>query len=187
MWDQLAASDDIGTGVSDVVYGKLDCTAHRAMMKEYAVHAFPTLLFFEKGGKKIRRYSGPRTFDSIATFAQSGWKDVEECARACPSKLGHFCWPSLVPLAAEQLVAHHSLAYAACNMPLTLRRACQPAATQAAQVVRTHAERPGDERQEGGLRDAPDPHAVPCPGVRLVEWLKARRGARRRPAQHEHA
>jgi len=36
------------------------------------------LLFFEKGGKKIRRYSGPRTFDAIAKFAQSGWKDVEE-------------------------------------------------------------------------------------------------------------
>ena len=78
VWDQLGAA---GRGeVGNVKFARVDCTQQRSLMKEYAVQAFPTLLLFEKGGKKIRRYSGPRTFEALATFTKKeAWKGVPEC------------------------------------------------------------------------------------------------------------
>ena len=151
------------------------------------MHAFPTLLFFEKGGKKIRRYSGPRTFDSIAKFAQSGWKDVEECARAIKLRPAEQAEPSL--LALHQLLSFTLLT--GCDLrlrlrfvSLLLRRARRPAAAQATQVDLRHAEGHRGQRQKGRLRAAPNPHALPSLDLLLGVRLKGRRGARRRPAEH---
>ena len=62
-------------------------TVHKGFAKTYAIQAFPTLLFFAKGGRKIYRYSGPRTFDALLAFAKDGWKSAEECMPLPPAKL----------------------------------------------------------------------------------------------------
>lgn len=51
VWDQLAASGSTG-GVTIARVDMTVKTKHRSFAKEFAIHAFPTLLFFKKGGKK---------------------------------------------------------------------------------------------------------------------------------------
>lgn len=77
MWDQLAASGDTG-GVKMARVDMTVKTKQRSFAKDFGIRAFPTLLFFKKGGKKIYRFSGARTYDALRAFARGGWKTAEE-------------------------------------------------------------------------------------------------------------
>jgi thioredoxin domain-containing protein 5 len=59
--------------------GKVDCTEHRPICKEFDVKGYPTLLWLENG-KKIDKYSGPRSLDDLKAYIErrsSGEKPAE--------------------------------------------------------------------------------------------------------------
>jgi len=48
---------------------KLDCTEYRPICKDFDVKGYPTLLWFENG-KKIDKYSGPRSLDDLKAYVE---------------------------------------------------------------------------------------------------------------------
>lgn len=62
---------------------KLDCTEYRSICKDYEIKGYPTLLWFENG-KKIDKYSGPRSLDDLKAYIEQQLPTVSE---AKPSNL----------------------------------------------------------------------------------------------------
>jgi thioredoxin domain-containing protein 5 len=57
--------------------GKLDCTEHRPICKDFDVKGYPTLLWLEDG-KKIDKYSGPRTVEDLKDYVEKRLSTKEE-------------------------------------------------------------------------------------------------------------
>jgi protein disulfide-isomerase-like protein len=72
VWEELSERTDLGARIA-----RIDCTSNRAVCTKYGVQAFPTLLFFDD--RKIYRYSGARSLEALASWAQNGWKAAAEC------------------------------------------------------------------------------------------------------------
>lgn len=51
----------------DVSVSKIDCTQHRSICQTFEVKSYPTLLWIENG-KKIDKYQGSRTLDTLINF-----------------------------------------------------------------------------------------------------------------------
>lgn len=49
---------------------KLDCTEYRPLCKDFEVKGYPTLLWLE-GGKKVDKYSGPRTVEDLKSYVET--------------------------------------------------------------------------------------------------------------------
>ena len=63
----------------DVIIAKMDATVNE--LEHTRVSSFPTIKFYTKGENKVIEYSGPRTFEGITKFIESGGLDganVEE-------------------------------------------------------------------------------------------------------------
>lgn len=65
-FEELAGSFEHDTTVN---IAKLDCTEHRPICKDYDIKGYPTLLWFENG-KKVDKYSGPRSLDDLKAYAE---------------------------------------------------------------------------------------------------------------------
>lgn len=64
---------------SDIVIAKIDSTANE--LDTIKITSFPTIKFFKKETNEIVEYNGPRTFEGLTKFVESGGKDgasVEE-------------------------------------------------------------------------------------------------------------
>jgi thioredoxin domain-containing protein 5 len=66
IWSDLASALEHDETVS---IAKLDCTEHRPICKDFDVKGYPTLLWLE-GGKKIDKYSGPRTVEDLKDYVE---------------------------------------------------------------------------------------------------------------------
>lgn len=76
-WEELATALEHDTTVN---IAKLDCTEYRPICKDFDVKGYPTLLWIENG-KKIDKYSGPRTIEDLKAYVErrsSGEKPAEE-------------------------------------------------------------------------------------------------------------
>lgn len=49
---------------------KLDCTEYRPICKDFDVKGYPTLLWIEDG-KKVDKYSGPRTVEDLKAYVEN--------------------------------------------------------------------------------------------------------------------
>ncbi|XP_045464701.1 protein disulfide-isomerase [Harmonia axyridis] len=58
---------------SDVVIAKMDATANE--LEHTKISSFPTLKLYAKESNKIIEYNGPRTFEGLVKFVESGGKD----------------------------------------------------------------------------------------------------------------
>eukprot|EP00962_Isochrysis_galbana_P034371 scaffold11633_cov81-Isochrysis_galbana.AAC.3 len=76
-WDKLA-DPNASSRLDGTKVARVDCTRHASVCTKYAVRSFPSLLLFDKGGKKIRKHTGGRDLDSLAAFARSGYKQAPE-------------------------------------------------------------------------------------------------------------
>lgn len=54
----------------DVIIGKMDSTANE--LESIRVTSFPTIKLFAKGDNKVIEYNGPRTFEGLTKFVESG-------------------------------------------------------------------------------------------------------------------
>lgn len=57
----------------DVVIAKIDATANE--LEHTKITSFPTLKFYPKGGNNVIQYDGPRTFEGLVKFIESGGVD----------------------------------------------------------------------------------------------------------------
>lgn len=57
----------------DVVIAKMDATANE--LEHTRVTSFPTIKFYPKGQNKVIEYNGPRTFEGLTKFVESGGVD----------------------------------------------------------------------------------------------------------------
>ncbi|XP_050712885.1 thioredoxin domain-containing protein 5-like [Eriocheir sinensis] len=64
-WEALAHSFEHDKSVT---IGKLDCTQHQSICTEFEVKGYPTLLWIVDG-KKVKKYAGDRSHDSLKDFA----------------------------------------------------------------------------------------------------------------------
>ena len=53
-----------------VTIAKLDCTEYRPICKDFDVKGYPTLLWLEDG-KKVDKYSGPRTVEDLKAYVEN--------------------------------------------------------------------------------------------------------------------
>lgn len=58
---------------SDIVIAKMDATANE--LEHTKVSSFPTLKLYAKGSNNIIEYNGPRTFEGLVKFIESGGKE----------------------------------------------------------------------------------------------------------------
>lgn len=65
-WEELASAVEHDTTVN---IAKLDCTEYRPICKDFDVKGYPTLLWIENG-KKIDKYSGPRTLEDLKAYVE---------------------------------------------------------------------------------------------------------------------
>lgn len=65
-FEELARALEHETTVS---IAKLDCTEFRPICKDFDVKGYPTLLWLENG-KKIDKYSGPRSLDDLKAYVE---------------------------------------------------------------------------------------------------------------------
>lgn len=54
---------------STISIAKLDCTEYRPICKDFDVKGYPTLLWLENG-KKVDKYSGPRSLDDLKAYIE---------------------------------------------------------------------------------------------------------------------
>jgi len=66
----------------DAHFGAIDATSHRDIAVEHHVKGYPTVLWFNKGGKNFRKYSGPQTLEGIGHLVHSLVSDPVEAARS---------------------------------------------------------------------------------------------------------
>ncbi|EFA00647.1 protein disulfide-isomerase [Tribolium castaneum] len=68
--------DKVGEHFKDdksVVVAKIDATANE--LEHTKITSFPTLKFYPKGGNNVIEYNGPRTFEGLVKFIESGGVD----------------------------------------------------------------------------------------------------------------
>lgn len=65
-WSELATSLEYDNTVN---VAKIDCTEYRPICKDFDVKGFPTILWLENG-KKVDRYSGPRTVEDFKAYVE---------------------------------------------------------------------------------------------------------------------
>lgn len=58
---------------NDIVIAKMDATANE--LEHTKISSFPTLKFYTKGSNNVIEYNGPRTFEGLVKFVESGGKD----------------------------------------------------------------------------------------------------------------
>ncbi|XP_052899921.1 thioredoxin domain-containing protein 5 homolog [Anopheles moucheti] len=63
-WEELARSLE---HERDIRVSKIDCTQYRPICTDFEVKGYPTLLWIEDG-KKIEKYTGPRTHDDLKQY-----------------------------------------------------------------------------------------------------------------------
>lgn len=66
IWEELGTTLEHDNSVN---IGKIDCTEHRLLCKEFEVKGYPTLLWLQDG-KKVDRYSGPRTIEDFKAYIE---------------------------------------------------------------------------------------------------------------------
>lgn len=66
IWSDLADSLEHDESVN---IAKLDCTEFRPICKDFDVKGYPTLLWLEDG-KKVDKYSGPRTVEDLKEYVE---------------------------------------------------------------------------------------------------------------------
>lgn len=65
-WDELAKSLEYDTTVK---IAKIDCTQFKPICQDFEVKGYPTLLWIEDG-KKIEKYSGPRSHEDLKAYVE---------------------------------------------------------------------------------------------------------------------
>lgn len=65
-WEELASAVEHDPTIN---IAKLDCTEYRPICKDFDVKGYPTLLWIENG-KKIDKYSGPRTLEDLKAYVE---------------------------------------------------------------------------------------------------------------------
>jgi thioredoxin domain-containing protein 5 len=64
IWSDLATALE---HYNTVNVAKIDCTEFRPICKDFEVKGYPTLLWLENG-KKVDKYSGPRTVEDLKAY-----------------------------------------------------------------------------------------------------------------------
>lgn len=67
IWNDLASALEHDESVN---IAKLDCTEYRPICKDFDVKGYPTLLWIEDG-KKVDKYSGPRTVEDLKAYVEN--------------------------------------------------------------------------------------------------------------------
>eukprot|EP00397_Hematodinium_sp_SG-2012_P057490 GEMP01071933.1.p1 GENE.GEMP01071933.1~~GEMP01071933.1.p1 ORF type:complete len:244 (+),score=43.66 GEMP01071933.1:75-806(+) len=81
VWEELAESAD-----EAIRYGEVDCTSEVDLCSNFAVQGYPTLVLVDANTRLFETFSGHRTKDAIAAFANDAV--FESAADASPTSTG---------------------------------------------------------------------------------------------------